>query len=339
MAKFYKKGPLGRMVEAEGGASDPELAEVRMTPKEYKELWGEVRTAQKDAAYVRSEAEKKVSEIKKKAKETVDEYRKKAEADADRRVEEARNVVWEGEQKAENLRKRLEETNEIIKNEKHLNENLTRIMRERANQSRGIKPKKQHDGYLVLGSRQWKEKYNVEIWDTEDHMIRYGGNLGAARRKGYLRTEHKTADVWKSVLQTPYDASIPLEQVQYRVEEEDLWEKGILKDIGCTGMHESYANGRFNKNEKNGLYRWVFKANYRTRLWELEIYTTNELTVPEYRLPPQLAKPQKTRKTKEKDRKQPVPETIGMENTRGKEEVLEEDDDIFDDIFDDFESE
>lgn len=99
-------------------------------------------------------------------------------------------------------------------------------------------------------------------------------------------------------------------------------------------MHESYANGRFNKNEKNGLYRWVFKANYRTRLWELEIYTTNELTVPEYRLPPQLAKPQKTRKTKEKDRKQPVPETIGMENTRGKEEVLEEDDDIFDDIFD-----
>ncbi|MCR5295671.1 MAG: hypothetical protein K6E30_10980, partial [Lachnospiraceae bacterium] len=254
MAKFYKKGPLGRMVEAEGGASDPGLAEVRMTPKEYKELWGKVRTAQKDAAYVRSEAEKNVSEIKKKAKETIAEYRKKAEADADRRVEEARNVVRKGEQKAENLRKQLEEANEIIKNEKHLNENLMRIMRERANQSRGIKPKKQHDGYLVLGSRQWKEKYNVEIWDTEDHMIRYSRNLGAARRKGYLRTEHKTADVWKSVLQTPYDASIPLEQVQYRVEEEDLWKKGILKDIGCTGMHESYANGRFDKNEKSGLY-------------------------------------------------------------------------------------
>ena len=326
MAKFYKKGPLGRMVEAEGGASDPELAEVRMTPKEYKELWGEVRTAQKDAAYVRSEAEKNVSEIKKKAKETIAEYRKKAEADADRRVEEARNVVRKGEQKAENLRKQLEEANEIIKNEKHLNENLMRIMRERANQSRGIKPKKQHDGYLVLGSRQWKEKYNVEIWDTEDHMIRYSRNPGAARRKGYLRTEHKTADVWKSVLQTPYDASIPLEQVQYRVEEEDLWKKGILKDIGCTGMHESYANGRFDKNEKNELYRWVFKANYRSRLWEIEIYTTNELNVPEYRLPPQ---PQKTQKTKEKSKKRPEPKS---ESTNIRENVVEEGENLFADL-------
>ena len=31
MPKFYKRGALGRMIEAEGGSSDPELAEVRMT--------------------------------------------------------------------------------------------------------------------------------------------------------------------------------------------------------------------------------------------------------------------------------------------------------------------
>ncbi|MEE1042140.1 MAG: hypothetical protein U0L10_15745 [Lachnospiraceae bacterium] len=332
MTRFYKKGPLG-MVKAEAGMSDPDVSEVRMSIKEYRELLDSVRSAQKSVVSIQNAANDRIARIKENAREKIEDARRQAETDAEKKAVAAQADARRIGQEVDSLRKQLAEAKTDAKNEKGLNENLIRIMRERSNQARSLKPKKQHDGYLVLESRQWKEKYKVDVWDTADHMMRYGGNPGLARKKGYLRTIQKEAPVWKSILQTPYDTGIPLDQVRYRVEEVDLFEKEILRGIGCTGMSEGYENNSFDQSE-NILYRSVFKANYRSRLWELEIYTTNELTVPEYRLPPQLAKPQKTRKTKEKDRKQPVPEIIGMENTRGKEEVLEEDDDIFDDIFD-----
>ena len=74
----------------------------------------------------------------------------------------------------------------------------------------------------------------------------------------------------------------------------------------------------------NILYRWVFKANHHSRLWELEIYTTGELTVPEYRLPSQ-----KTQKIKEKSKKQPEPK---RESTSIRENVVEEGENLFADL-------
>ncbi|OKZ58405.1 MAG: hypothetical protein BHV91_03080 [Clostridiales bacterium 44_9] len=40
-----------------------------------------------------------------------------------------------------------------------LNQNFKRISRERANADRGIKPKKERSGYVVLSSRQKKYRY------------------------------------------------------------------------------------------------------------------------------------------------------------------------------------
>lgn len=125
--------------------------------------------------------------------------------------------------------------------------------------------------------------------------------------------EKRRADVWKSTLQTPYDASIPLEQIKYRVEEEELWHdgNGILSDIGCPHMVENNVNGKYAEFERdtstNRLYKWIFEANYKSGFWELEIYTTKALTVPEHRRPPQrikgsVEKTQKiTRKMKRED--------------------------------------
>ena len=47
MPKYYKRGALGRMIEAEGGSSDPDLAEVRMTEEEYRGLWDRIRRSEK----------------------------------------------------------------------------------------------------------------------------------------------------------------------------------------------------------------------------------------------------------------------------------------------------
>ena len=97
-------------------------------------------------------------------------------------------------------------------------------------------------------------------------------------------------------IQTPYDASLPIGQVKSRIEEE-IGE--ILKDINVETRLKTAYNGTyydFGTNnegyEKNGMYRWVYKANYRADLWELEIYTTKSLRVPEHRRPPQRIKSQ-----------------------------------------------
>ena len=351
MTRFYKKGPLG-MAKAEAGMSDPEVSEVRMSIKEYRELLDSVRSAEKSAANTQAKAEDRIAGIREKAKEKIEEARRQAEAEAEKRISAAQDAARRIKKEATSLQEQLAEAQTAVQNEKALNENLLRIMRERANRARGIQPKKRHDGYTVLESRQWIERYTEETWDTEDHKRRYSENRSAAIKKKYLRIENMTAAVWKSILQTPYDASISLESIQYRVEEEDLWKKGILKDIGCRSMCESFANGRYtdfgrddNGNEKNGLYKWVFRANYKTGLWELEIYTTKALTVPEYRRPTLAQK--KIRKVKEKNKKQPEPkpesESFRENATEEKGnlfeglDVVDEDDPEWDeDFFEDF---
>ena len=297
MPKFYKRGALGRMIEAEGGSSDPELAEVRMTDEEYHDLWNQIRSAKRDAEYARTDAREKIAAAQKRSQQETAEYKRQTEATADRRVQIAQASAQRSEEEASSLRAELSTAREVLQKEKYLYGNMVRIMKERANQTRGIKPKKQHDGYLVLESRQWVERYTVETWDTEDHKKRYSEDRGTAIRQGYLRVEQKTANVWKSILQTPYDASIPLNQIRSKVEDDDLWAGGILKDIGCPGMCKNEVNGTymdFGKSEdgyeQNGLYKWKFKANYRSGLWELEIFTTKSLCVPEHRRPPQKAK-------------------------------------------------
>ena len=134
-------------------------------------------------------------------------------------------------------------------------------------------PKKQHDGYLVLSSRQWKERYSAIINGKKTQC---------------------SANVWKSVLETPYDVALAADQIKTQIEN-DL--KLIISDIGCHCMvqdnggyktsMEKIENGR----EKNVLYKWDLVANFKSGLWLLEIYTTKGLTVPESRRP--VRKPRK----------------------------------------------
>lgn len=152
-------------------------------------------------------------------------------------------------------------------------QNIYRIMRERANAARGITPKKQHDGYLVLGSRQWEEKYQ---------------NVVAGKRM-------QCSDiVWKSVLQSPYSAGIPIDQIRDLIE--GNLRDSIAGDLGCDYMVESKQNGRYKSTkdkmgcERNGLYKWTFQANYRSQLWEVDIYTMKDILVKESRRPPQHQK-------------------------------------------------
>lgn len=292
---FYAKKTMVGYREIDGGASDPDAEYYIETAEEHNESLQRLRKAQEAALHARETAQKAEKEQKQTAENARKQIRQHSQAreDAEKRTQDAEKDVVERDKRISALEGKIEELEKRLQSEKYLHRNMQRIMRERANQARGITPKKAHDGYIVLESRQWEERYTEERWDTEDHRERYGNpeNRGRAIRKGYLKIEHKTAEAWRSIIQTPYDASLPIGQVKSRIEEE-IGE--VLKDINVETRLKTAYNGTyydFGTNDegykKNGMYRWVYKANYRAGLWELEIFTTKSLRVPESRRPPQ----------------------------------------------------
>ena len=309
---FYAKKTLTGYKKIDGGAADQDAEYYVETVEEHEESLRRLRKAQEAANNAR-EASKKAEKEKKQAVENAKRQIQQYAA----RAKEAEGKLAQNAEKDEKILSLEEEIKELkkqLQSEKFLHRNMQRIMRERANQARGITPKKAHDGYVVLESRQWEERYTEESWDTEDHRERYGDpeNRGRAIRKGYLKIAHKTAEAWKSTIQTPYDASLPIGQVKGRIEEE-IGE--VLKDINVEERLKAEYNGTYydfglnnDGYKKNGMYRWKYRANYRANLWELEIFTTKSLRVPENRRPPQ-------RKTKTGKAKKAAAEGRYMDDT------------------------
>lgn len=186
---------------------------------------------------------------------------------------EAREKALKAREDAYTVREQnVVEREQAISGELASAQNVYRIMRERANAARGIVPKKSHDGYLVLNSRQWKERYSAIVNGKKTQC---------------------SAAVWKSVLETPYDVALAADQIGTQVEN-DL-KKLVMSDIGCHCMVSEKDNGRYksgmekieNSREKNVLYKWDLVANFKSGFWSLEIYTTKGLKVTESRRPVQ----------------------------------------------------
>ncbi|MCD8150791.1 MAG: hypothetical protein LUE92_14780 [Clostridiales bacterium] len=152
----------------------------------------------------------------------------------------------------------VRKSKEEVRRAKHLNDNLIRITRERANQQRNLHPKKEHDGYIVLYSQQWQDR------DGNGQMVK----------------------VWKSLLQTPYDAGISYTSLLDTIRK-DLYP--VMADLGIHQKHDEEHNGAYpvfdGDTPQNILYRWSYRANFRAGLWEMEIYTTDSLSVSADRQP------------------------------------------------------
>ena len=82
---------------------------------------------------------------------------RKAKDDADKKVENAKTVANRDIRNIQNatalqikeVNQKLAAANEEISYQRRLNENVLRINLERANAARKIKPKKEHNGYLI----------------------------------------------------------------------------------------------------------------------------------------------------------------------------------------------
>lgn len=198
------------------------------------------------------------------------------------------------EKQIQHLTLKLEEAKNDILRQKTLQRNLLRICRERANQQRNLHPKKEHDGYIVLEYSQYIEHYKEEVWETgtDKEMYTSPENRRCALQQGILKIMAREVCTWRSILQTPYDATIPLSTIEPKIIH-DLWaDGGILKEMGCLVHSEAAANGSYYRfiddkgEEICGCFRWRFRTNFRSsKLWEIELYTTDQLIVPAYRLP------------------------------------------------------
>jgi hypothetical protein len=184
------------------------------------------------------------------------------------------------------LRRKLQE-------EESMNFHLKRIAKERANQKRGIKNKKKHDGYLVLLSQQHEEH-----WTEEVDMAEWRRRNPNKSNKLYSKIEHHFDTTWKTIIQTPYDASIPFNTVE-TVIMKALWsddpdEMGLIQEMGCTHRVSDSSNGKFwyflTEDDEDPVecvwYSWNFSANFKSGFWEVIILTDNALNVAEDRYVP-----------------------------------------------------
>lgn len=257
--RFVKKN-LGGYRECPGGYSDPECTHVIITRDEYSELIDNITWEKSKRINAESEAEKKI---------------KKAIEQAEQKIKTNTHLInQEYSEKVADLELRLEEAEWDVNTQKNLNRNLLRIMRERANAKRGILNKKEHLGYIVMNSRQYNQKYKE-----------YSSN----------KTVFKEVITWKTTIQTPYDASVPINQIKGEIFE-DLVHRGVLAELRVQQYSSDKAlkgGGEYTvfKDDEgriiNGIYNTQYNANYKSGFWEIDIFHTKSIAVPVEMRPPQ----------------------------------------------------
>ena len=174
----------------------------------------------------------------------------------------------------ERLERELQQARDML-------ENALRIGRERANASRNLNPKKVHDGYVVIGMQQWSQNYIDETAEPgyEDRSYKW------LEENARLVKEKKTVGVWKTVLQTPYDCLLPFSLVLQQTMG-DLKEKRVLEDLGLTDWDEEVDDSGFGQIKdcaENLAYKKQYRANFKNRLWEIEIYSLYPVQLSEKR--------------------------------------------------------
>ena len=158
--------------------------------------------------------------------------------------------------------------------ERRKNASLLRICRERANAERNLRPKKQHNGYVLKSSVQIKTKMPAQNSVTDSIF----NNKPIARPSNSF--------VWKSIFESPYDNLIPFDMAM------DL----IMDDLDKTIMPQLHIKHR-QPNSQNGIPRiWQEKTDGQVRefcgiyawnyscsqkYWQITLYHTLPLNLQE----------------------------------------------------------
>ena len=240
MAEFVKKTALGYKA-VQGGQSDYECTHAILTKSEYSQLLSEIRTAENRAVKAGDDAERRVSNAK---------------AVADRDI---RDIRAGAAMQIEEVKQEIATANTEIEYQRGLNENLLRINRERANAARKIKPKKEHNGYLIDFSKEYEYRYRVG-------------------------KEEKRVMLWETVIESPYSVNFTVEQARKQIDSELFGEEWLIGKIGVDVQwlmeygkiihKEQYKRECVNKNV---VVRQQLRANYSRGYWEIILLHTKPL--------------------------------------------------------------
>ena len=235
---------VGGYKAVQGGHSDPECTHVIMTLEEYNELLQEIRDAVDDGKRVKDEAARAAAASAANAEKAV----KKIQAEAAQKIAQLQNIV---------------ETERAGKEYQiGLNQDLKRIARERANADRGIKPKKERSGYVVLSSRQKKYKYKENRHDMAEVYL------------------------WETVIQTPYVVDFTAEQAMTETQElfaRDEQGHWLIGRLGIDGEYDGKYEDMIDDprcaawKDYNIIVEKIFNANVKVGYWEIFITHTKPL--------------------------------------------------------------
>ena len=252
MADFVRKTMMGYS-PVRGGYSDPECTHVILTKEEYDQILREKVQAEQSARDVNYKADKEISEVKR----TADYNVRQCADDARRAIEGMETALDTEKAKTEHQRR--------------LNEGLLRIVRERANADRKLKPKKEHTGYVILASSEREYYYKDRNRDRRKELF------------------------WETILQSPYSVSFSASEIKPQILEdlrqEDEDGEWMISRIGIRGMYglgyEALLDDtRWSEEDKllNIMLEQKLKRNFRSGYWEISFIHTKPLD----EIPPEM---------------------------------------------------
>ena len=262
MPKFVRKAALDRYPEVAGGRSSADWTHVLLTEEEYNELLRKISVAERDVSEAKHRAERAISDARWEAAQKA----QQAAQEARTRVEAAQDELEQ--ERAESARQRA------------LNANLLRICKERANAERGLKPKKERPGYVVINS----EEKEFSFRDRSKRLYK--------------------VKLWETILQSPYSVEFAEDVVRQQIEDELFPEEKewLIARLGITGRfdgsYEEMQTAR-EQNRGNPFYdrnvlidrQQRLKRNFRSRYWEVAFVHTKPLGDVPDDLMPAIKKP------------------------------------------------
>ena len=163
-------------------------------------------------------------------------------------------------EQTEDLNSKILTLKKDLKNANNLNSNLLRISRERANQDRNLRPKKAHNGFIILNRQSIPYKLYSNVYK--------------AKKPNFIEVE-----CFKTKIQTPFNASVNLNLIRDEIVKAF---KNIMSEFGIDSCYDYYSISNvslsnlkehfYNSNE-NFIFKECFIANFKSNLWQIDIYT------------------------------------------------------------------
>ncbi len=233
MEKAYK-GMMGGYSVWKDGDEKHEPTHKIMTNEEYDDLQKKIRTLKNNLEKEKAAHENDVAEEK-----------RKAVADHNNIVNQANEAIKKANEKVAKAEKERDDAFS-------LNVNLKRICKENANAKRGLKPKKQHSGFVVVRTQEARDRIPV--------------------KKGY-----QDLRVYKTTVETPYSVHLAISDV-----EPSAWEDGLKKLFGSAWQNHDANDLASAINEENSGKNFIYRQDWQTGkndLWEIVCWHTKPITM------------------------------------------------------------